>query len=180
MLRRTLLLLLTVGLSASLLTASLPPGKPLVDMPISQTKGRKIDLKQYRGKAVVLVMVSLSCAHCIEALETLNQLQAQLGPQGLQVVGAAGDLSAEMNVDEFAKNMHLTFPMGFVDQAGFMKLSNLTPDARPFVPVLMFIDPKGMVRVQYFGDNPLIKDKALNEMIRKVTGELMKELPAAK
>ena len=150
-----------------------------MDVTISQTKGRKIDLKQYRGKAVVLVMVSLSCNHCITALETLTQLQKEWGPKGLQVVGLAGDPMAEVGVDEFAKNLHLNFPMGFVDQAGFMKLTNITPDVRPFVPVLMFIDPKGMVRVQYFGDNPLLKDKSMSEMIRKVTIELMKELPGA-
>jgi peroxiredoxin len=173
MLRRVLPLLL---IAVSLLSA-LPPGKPMVDMPIPQTKGRKIDLRQYRGKAVIVAMVSLTCEHCVEALSTLARLQQELGPKGLQVVGVAGDANAEMNVDEFARNLHLNFPMGFVDQPNFMKLANLPPDGRPFVPVLLFIDPKGMVRVQYFGDNPMLKD--MKGMIRKVTDELMKEVPAA-
>ncbi len=55
MLRHTLLVL---GL-ATLAWAGLPPGRPLPDVPISQPGGKKLDLKQYRGKALVVALISL-------------------------------------------------------------------------------------------------------------------------
>ena len=46
--------------------AGLPPGRPLPDVPISGAGGKKLDLKTYRGKALVVALISTTCDHCAD------------------------------------------------------------------------------------------------------------------
>lgn len=169
MLRRTVLLLSF----AALTFAGLPPGRPLPDVPISQPGGKKLDLKQYRGKALVLGIISTTCKDCAETVDLLKKIQEENGPRGLQVVIAAGDDNAASALGLFAAAHKPNFPLGYLDRAGIIKIVNIGPGVRPFVPILLFIDPKGMVRVQLFGDDPLMKKP--ETIIRSTVRELLKE-----
>ena len=74
--------------------AGLPPGRPLPEVPISGAGGRKLDLKTYRGKALVVALVAISCKHCATVLDVLKKLQVEQGARGLRIVAAAGDENA--------------------------------------------------------------------------------------
>jgi len=170
MLRHTLLAL---GL-ATFACAALPPGgRPLPDVPISQPGGRKLDLKQYRGKALVVALISTTCEDCGHAIDFLKIMQTESAAQGLQVVAAAGDDEAAKAIVPFGTEHQPNFPLGYLDRAAFIKIANLKPDDRPFVPVLLFVDPKGVVRVQLMGNDPLMKK--MEVMIRATVRELLKE-----
>jgi hypothetical protein len=151
------------------------PAFPLADVPIPipvphkleiplpgkapvERNEKKIDLKQYRGKALVVVMISTTCKHCITAVQYLSEMQRRYGPQGLQVVGAAGDPNADAAVPAFVEQYHPNFPFGYLQQGPFLKLANLPADGRPFVPVVLFVDPKGMVRNRMFGNDAQMKN----------------------
>lgn len=153
--------------------AGLPPGRPLPDVPITQPGGKKLDLKQYRGKALVLALISTDCEHCDHAVDFLKIIQNESGSQGLRVVAAAGDPEAATVVIGFGAKHAPNFPLGYLDKAAFIKIANLQPDDRPFVPVLLFIDAKGMVRVQLHGDDPLMEKMEI--VIRSTVRELLKE-----
>jgi len=153
--------------------AGLPPGRTLADVPVSLPGGKKLDLKQYRGKALVLVLISTTCVHCGEVVDLLRQIQKDEGPRGLQVVAAAGDPNAAVAIGPFAAAHKLNFPLGYVDRPAIVKLANLTPKDRPFVPIMLFVDAKGAVRVQMFGNDPLLKKP--EGIIRSTIRELMKE-----
>jgi hypothetical protein len=170
---RTLVLCLCLG---SLAPAALPPGFPLADIPISAPPGKpKIDLKQYRGKAVILVMISLTCGHCVNAVQVLNDIQKEYGPRGLQVVGVAGGKTANTNVGGWSSHFAPDVPFGYLEKDDFLKLAGLPPDARPFVPVLLFVDPKGMVRLRLFGNDKQMKNtsEALAGATKELLGESM-------
>lgn len=169
MLRRVLLLSsLTV-----LAYAGLPPGRNLPDVPISQVGGKKLDLKQYRGKALVLAIVSTTCKDCGEVVDLLKQIQTEQGPHGLQVVVAAGDAHAENVIRPFAAAHKPNFPLGYLDRPAIIKLANLGPRQRPFVPIMLFVDARGAVRVQLFGNDPLMQKP--EGIIRSTVRELLKE-----
>lgn len=169
MLRRVLFLLsLTIAARAGL-----PPGRPLPDVPISQAGGKKLDLKQYRGKSLVVALISTTCADCAEVLDVLKQIQQEQGPHGLQVVAAAGDDNGAAAIAPFAAEHKPNFPFGYVDRPALRKLANLTPADRPFVPILLFVDARGVVRVQMFGNDPLLKKP--EGIIRSTVRELLKE-----
>jgi hypothetical protein len=170
MLRRTVLFSCLTAFAC----AALPPGRPLPDVPISQPGGKKLDLKQYRGKALVVALISITCEDCAHAIDFLKIMQTESAPQGLQVVAAAGDVdTAGRALAPFADQHKPNFPLGYLDQAAFLKIANLSPNDHTFVPVLLFVDPKGMVRVQLLGDDPLLKK--LEVTIRGTIRELLKE-----
>jgi len=169
MLRRVLLLSsLTV-----LAYAGLPPGRNLPDVPISQPGGKKLDLKQYRGKALVLAIISTTCKDCGEVVDLLKRIQTEQGPQGLQVVVAAGDPNAAAVLGPFIAVHKPNFPLGYLDRPAIMKLANLGPKDRPFVPIMLFVDARGAVRVQLFGNDPLMQKP--EGIIRSTIRELLKE-----
>jgi len=163
---------MVLGLASQAL-AALPPGRPLPDVPLSQTGGKKLDLKQYRGKALVVALISTTCRDCAQTVDFLKIMQTEYGPQELQVVAAAGDDNAAITVIAFSDEHKPNFPIGYLDRASFVKIANLKPTDRPYVPVLLFIDPQGMVRVQIMGDDPLMKK--LESTIRSTIRELLKE-----
>jgi hypothetical protein len=158
---------------AALASAGLPPGHPLADVPISQPRGKKLDLKQYRGKALVLAIISTTCKDCGTTVDLLKIIQKENGPRGLQVVVAAGDEDAATAIVAFAAAHKPNFPLGYLDRAGIIRIANIGPGVRPFVPILLFIDAKGAVRVQLFGDDPLLKKP--ETIIRATVRELLKE-----
>jgi thiol-disulfide isomerase/thioredoxin len=159
--------------------AALQNGFPLPDVPIS-TGGRTLNLRQYRGKALLVAMISTTCKHCAEVVGILNQIQREEAAHGLQVVAVAGDEAGLTTVQPFVSRYRPAFPVGWVDRQNFLKLANLKMTARPFVPILMFVDPKGQVRQEYFGDQKAMS--APEPIIRSTVSELMKTLapPAPK
>src|ERR1700690_2995081 len=147
MLRRAALFLCLTAVSF----AALPPGYPVPDVLIPRLLGKKIDLKQYRGKAVVLALISTDCQDCALTVELLNMLQDEDGPKGLQVGGAAGDENAASNLFYLEKQNRPKYPLGYLDPPSFIKIAGLLPTENPFVPILIFIDPKGIMRVKIKG-----------------------------
>jgi thiol-disulfide isomerase/thioredoxin len=146
------LLLLTLAVS---IFAKEP--RPLAPVPIPTPRGPKINLAQYRGKVVVAMIFSTHCQDCIKSVDLLSKIQKDLGPKGLQVVAAAGDENAQYLVEPFVERYKPTFPIGYLTKDDIIKLADLPPGKRPVVPILLFIDKKGIVRFQYFGDDPFMK-----------------------
>ena len=153
--------------------AGLPPGRPLPDVPISQPGGKKLDLKQYRGKALVLAIIATTCKDCGEVVDLLKAIQTEQAPHGLQVVVAAGDPNAAVAIGPFAAEHKPNFPLGYLDRPAIMKIGNIGPNDRPFVPIMLFVDARGAVRVQLFGNDPLMQKP--EGIIRSTIRELLKE-----
>jgi peroxiredoxin len=141
--------------------------RPLADVPIPTPDFKKISVKQYRGKVVLLVLLSTSCGDCVASVPILNKIQTDFGPRGLQVIGAAFDDNAANLVQAFAARYRPNFPMGFLDQPSAIKIADIPPGMRPFVPIVMFIDRTGVVQQQFYGDSPIFKqeEKTLRAMV---------------
>lgn len=160
--------------------AALQSGFPLPDVPISLDGAKKLNLRQYRGKVLVVAMISTTCKHCVEVVNILNRFQREGAAHGVQVVAVAGDDFGLPAVRSFVARYRPAFPVGYLDKEGFIKLANLRPNARPFVPIVMFVDSKGQVRQQYFGDQSDMRQP--EPAIRSTLNELMRTLapPAPK
>lgn len=131
--------------------------RPLAQVPIPTPNGKNIDLKQYRGKVVVVALISTHCEDCIKSIAILNRAQKDFGSQGFQAIGVAGDENAQYLIGPFIKAQRPIFPMGYLGVDGLKKLADMAPDRRPVAPIFLFIDKKGIVRFQYYGDEPFFK-----------------------
>jgi peroxiredoxin len=148
--------------------------RPLADMSIPAPGGKSIDLKQYRGKVVLLALITTTCAECIRSVDIFNRLQKEYGPQGFQMVAAAVNLSAKTDAGPFAERYKATFPVGYLDKVGMMRIADVPGDQKPFVPIVMFIDRSGVVRFQYFGNDAVMKDE--EKSLRAIVGGLVKQV----
>lgn len=140
---------------AGALAAKTP--RPAVSVPISGSDGKPIDLRKFRGRTVLLMIFSTECSDCIKMIDVVNKLQKDLGPKGLQVIGAAGDANAKFLLGPFVQRYRPTFPVGYIEKDAIIKVAEIPPGMRPVVPIIMFIDKWGMVREQYYGDHPIMK-----------------------
>ena len=163
-------ILVFAALAASFLIAATP--RPMVDMTIPVPNGKPIPLKSYRGKVLLVVVISTDCGPCIASVDILNRAQKDFGPQGFQVVAAAGDTNAQYMLAPFVARYRPIFPMGYLTEEQIKKLGDIGAKDRPFAPIFIFIDRQGIVRQQVFGDNPFFKAEEMST--RKAIQDLLK------
>ncbi len=160
-----------VALCATAVFAVTP--RPVADLPIPVPAGRPIDLKLYRGKVVLVAVISKECEPCIASLDILNRAQKDFGPKGFQVIAAVGDPNAEYLLAGFVKKYRPSFPVGFLNQDQIIRLGDFSKNAQhAFVPIFMFIDRKGTVRQQVTGDDVFFKTE--EPSTRKAIEDLLK------
>jgi len=159
-----------VCLLMSVQGASTP--RPLADVTVPTIDGKKIRLSQYRGKVMVVALVSTTCDHCVSSLLTLSKIQKEYGPKGFQAFAVAANDDAEKTVGELAR-LQLGFPLGPLDQNTTMQLCDFKREDRPFVPMYMFVDKKGTVRFQYAGKDDFFKAEEKN--VRILVEALLKQ-----
>jgi hypothetical protein len=152
MLRRCVLTLCL----ASIVFAKTP--RPLANIPIQTPDRKGIDLKKYRGKVILLVLFATSCDECVGVVNLMGKLEKDYAARGFQAIGAAVDDNAAYLVTPFVQRYRPTFPIGFLEKEALIKIADIPQGQRPYVPIMMFIDHKGNVRVQYYGNDSFLKE----------------------
>jgi thiol-disulfide isomerase/thioredoxin len=155
---------------ASALMAATP--RPLADVAVPVPNGKAINLKTYRGKVLLFAMISTECAPCIASVDILNRAQKDYGPKGFQAVAAAGDQNAQYTLGLFQQRYRPNFPMGYVNIEQMMKIGDMG-EKGGVAPVFLFVDRKGIVQHQFFGDSPFFKQEEV--ATRKVIEEMLKQ-----
>ena len=109
-------------------------------------QGQKL-LSQYRGKVVALEFIFTTCPHCQAASHVMTRFQNELGPKGLRVLDVAVNENADLLVDNFVKDYHVGFPVGYVTSAQMIAFMGWK-DGRYVVPQLVLIDREGFIHYQ--------------------------------
>jgi thiol-disulfide isomerase/thioredoxin len=148
------------------------PSRRLPNVQIKTPDAKGINLSKYRGKEIIIVLFSTECEDCLRTIAIVDKIQKDYGPRGLQVIGAAVNEGAPYSVAGWVQRYRPTFPIGFLDTPGLIKLAAVPKDTRPFVPIIMFVDSTGTVRVQYYGDSPVFKEQQ-EKAIRAIAGSLL-------
>lgn len=103
-------------------------------------------LAGYRGKVVALEFIFTTCPHCQAATQLMSKLQTEYGPKGLQVIDVAVNQNADLLVENFSRDFHVNFPVGWTTMAQMEKFMGF--DERFVVPQLVLIDRKGEIHWQ--------------------------------
>jgi thiol-disulfide isomerase/thioredoxin len=136
-----------------------------------------IQLSQYRGKIVALAFILTTCPHCQALTGTLIPIAKEYAPKGVQFVECAFNAGAEQLVPQFVQQFQPPFPVGWsTDPAVRSYLQYSVMDTRNlYVPHMVFLDRKGMIRGDYPGESPFFQNPDAN--IRAELEKLLK--PAA-
>src|SRR5208283_631412 len=136
---------LTPSVLATLLLASVAFSAPQVPRKAAEFVIQMPDnkpellLSSYRGqKVVVLALMFTTCPHCQKTAGILAQVQRDYADKGVQILGAAFDQNAAMQVQRFNQVFGVNFPCGYSNLKAVMDFLQIAEP--PFVPDLVFID----------------------------------------
>jgi len=164
-------------IAAPAFSAQIPRKAP--ELAIQLPDGTQKLLSSYRGKVVVLEFIFTTCPHCQHSCQLLSQLQKEYGPRGFQPLAVAWNDMSKMLVPDFVKEFHVTFPVGYADRNTVNTYLQNPPDEALHVPQIVFIDRKGMIRMQSLprNDGATGAEANVRGMIEKLLAE--KAAPAA-
>lgn len=166
-----------IGFAAALVLQGADIPRPAPNMTFKMPQGGVIDLTQYRGKIVALEFLITTCPHCQKCSQILQKMQDEYGPKGFQAVGVATNEMAHMLVPDYVKNFNLRFPVGFAPREQAHEFLQHPMMLIMYVPQLVFIDRKGVIRSQHQGGSDFFKDEEKN--IRATIEDMLKAAPAA-
>jgi peroxiredoxin len=168
--------------AALLLTASLPAAtipRPAPEFSFVALGGKTISLDQYKGKVVVLEIMSTTCPHCQDSAKVLSRLNAELGPKGFQPLAVAVNDGAD--VGAFVRTYGVNFPIGTATQNNAFALAQHSVLQGPFYfPTMLFIDRKGQIRAQYNGTQAFLSTNEESNIRSLVNTLLAEPTPSAK
>ncbi len=133
------------------------------ELAITMPDGSQKLLSSFKGKPVMLSFFFTTCPHCQDLSRLLSsQIVPEYAPKGVQFLAAAFDDTAKASVSDFnAKYVH-GFTVGWVERGSvyeFLQKSIVVP---LYVPIVVFIDRKGMIQSEYIGDPVFLKDPPHN------------------
>ncbi len=172
MTRRIFAFALGLGLSVSALVAAEVP-RPAPELVIRQVNKPQLLLSQFRGKVVAVEFLQTTCPHCQNCSAILNKLYAEYGPRGFQPIGIAFNDMATMLVPDYINQLGLKFPVGVGTREEVLSYLQHPVIEMMYVPQLVFIDRKGMIRAQYAGQSDFFKNEEPN--MRKEIEALLNE-----
>lgn len=157
-----LALILAAG---AVFSAQVPRQAP--EFAIHMPNGSQKLLSSYRGKTVVMAFVFTTCPHCQRMMGTLSAVQKEYAARGVQVLASAFNDIAKNPADpdsagRFATTYVNGFPAGWNEKDSVLEFLQQDAKVPYFVPILVFIDKKGVIRQQYIGDEKYLQDPETN------------------
>jgi thiol-disulfide isomerase/thioredoxin len=142
-----------------------PVPRPAPELAIHRIGEPDLKLSAYKGKVVLLALLNTGCSHCQHFAQELGGLQKDYGPKGAQVLALVFDNGAKSGLAAFRDKFVKGFPVGYSDEATVLKWLQQRPEDGYFVPIVVFINRRGVIESQHLGDDNLFQDPETN--IRK-------------
>ena len=141
--------------------------RPASDLVIHLKDGKDLRVSQFKGKPTVLAFILTTCPHCQKTVGFLSKAHGEFAERGLGIVAAAIEEAAAKNLPGFLATFNPPFPVGYnTDQKIILEFLQHPPMLLLKMPVLVFIDAKGIVRAQYEGDAPFLAEDKQEQNIR--------------
>jgi thiol-disulfide isomerase/thioredoxin len=149
-------LFLVLLLTAAAFSQQTP--RPAPEFTIHMADGSNRLLSSYKGKVVILAMMQTGCPHCQHFAQQLGIYQQEYGTKGLQVLGVVFGNGAKAGLAKFRDQFVKGFPVGYSDENTVMAWLRQPLDQGYFVPIVAFINRRGMIESQHLGDDILFQD----------------------
>lgn len=130
--------------------------------------GREVQLSSFKGKVVVVEFLFLRSDHCMRVAQTLNKLNTELSPRGLQTVGILfGQNANGIMVNQVTDALKLTYQMGYTSPDQVDTFLGRQGKETLNIPQIVVIDKAGVIRAQNGGqyDPNLENEDSLRSML---------------
>ena len=132
------------------------------DFTLNDLAGSPQSITQWDGKVLLVNFWASWCAPCRREIPLLNELQAEYGSRGVQVIGVAiDDLDS---VQDFLKSMPISYPLLIGEQEAVDALAGFGAEMT-VLPYTAFVRRDGSVEVLHAGE--LHRDEA-TELINRL------------
>jgi peroxiredoxin len=133
------------------------------DFTLQSIAGKTVRLSDFRGKAVLLNFWATYCAPCRIEMPWFVELQNRYAAEGLQVVGVAMDDASPNDIEKFANDLGVNYPI----LVGEETVGNAFGGVQ-FLPSTFYIGRDGKVVDKVFG---LKTRNEIEEDIKKALAE---------
>jgi peroxiredoxin len=147
--------------------------RPAPEFVIRMVNGQQVLLSQFRGKVVALEFLHTTCPHCQACSGVMEKMYKEFGGKGFQPLGVAFNDFAHMLVPDYVSQLSLTFPVGTGGRDEVLTFLQQPVMERFYVPQLVFLDRKGVIRAQYPGGDKFFENEEVN--MRAQIESLLKE-----
>jgi len=133
--------------------------KAPIDLALKDLQGVRRSLAEMRGRIVLLNFWASWCGPCRKEMPDLAALRDQLGPKGVEVIGAStDDPEDEPDVRKFVRDHHIDFPVWLGATVENMEAFGLPA----ILPSTILLDRDGLVAERLAGT---VSQKVLREKI---------------
>lgn len=133
----------------------LQTGVKAPDFELKTLTGETVKLSQFEGKKVMLNFWATWCPPCKEEMPEMEQFYRE---KKEDIVILAVNIDPQFDVQQFAKEMGVTFPILLDEDDSVNKMYQILT-----IPTTFFIDEKGIIRSKYLGSMTIDKMKQYTE-----------------
>lgn len=163
------------ALASTVFAAEVP--RPSPEYALSFPGGKQDLLSHHRGKVVVVEFLFTTCPHCQKSATLLSKFQKEYGPKGLEVIGVA--INENPDIAGFTRQYATAFPVAASNRdSAFVYLQQSIMSTNFYVPQMVFVDRKGVIRGQYSGTDPFLGEQQ-EANIRNMIDKLVAEKPVS-
>jgi len=160
-------------LAGAVALLSAPKKESPAELNLVDLDGKKVHLKDYRAKVVVLNFWATWCAPCKDEMPMFVDIEREWAPKGVVFIGASLDDKMTVKaVPEFVQKYRIDFPVwtgATGDDLDRLKMGEAVPDTA-------FLDESGVIVSRVQGE---IKKAELIERLGWLTGDRKGPAPQA-
>jgi len=147
-------------------------GAPTTDLALKDAAGRKVRLRDLRGKVVLLNFWATWCGPCQAEMPALADIEKQYGGR-VTIIGASlDDQKSVAKIPAFVSQYKIEFPIWYgatLDDLDRLKMGNA-------VPATAFLDAEGQLVARILGQ---ARPEEVKERLDWLTGDRSGPAPAA-
>jgi thiol-disulfide isomerase/thioredoxin len=117
------------------------PAFTLVDL-----EGKKVSLKDYKGRPVLVNFWATWCSPCKLEMPWFEEFRQKYGPQGFEILGIAEDDAGKDVIAKAVKRINVSYPILLTDQKVAPAYGGVD-----YLPESFYVDRNGIVEIQTSG-----------------------------